>query len=108
MQTRRLMCILNRVHKLKVYAMVDCDPYGIEIAAIVKWGSYANANVGFRSENHYLTNDLSIPDLVWLGLLPSEQTSLALTMNASADLTERDKKKIEAVRQRILIQVAYV
>lgn len=105
MQTRRLMCILNRVHKLKVYALVDCDPYGIEIAAVVKWGSYRNSNDNSGNENYYLTPNLAIPDLVWLGLLPSEQASLSLTLNASAKLTERDQKKLNSVAERIQLQV---
>jgi len=98
MQTRRLMSILNRIYHLKVYALVDCDPYGIEIAAVVKWGSYINSNaIG----DDLWTCDLSVPDLVWLGLLPSEVSSLALTLSASAELNDRDKKKLESVHARI-------
>lgn len=105
MQTRRLICILNKVHQLKVYALVDCDPYGIEIAAVVKWGSYRNSNENTDNENYYLTSDLSVPDLVWLGLLPSEQPSLSLTLNASAPLTDRDRKKLDSVAERIELHV---
>lgn len=99
------MCILNRIHGLKVYALVDCDPYGIEIAAIVKWGSYGNRNVE-NDASFYLTSDLSVPDLVWLGLLPSELPALSLTLNASSPLTERDRKKLESVAARIQLQVS--
>ncbi|ODN02663.1 Meiotic recombination protein SPO11 [Orchesella cincta] len=97
-QTRRLMSILNRIYQLKVYALVDCDPYGIEIAAVVKWGSYINSNaIG----DDMWACDLSVPDLVWLGLLPSEVSSLSLTLNASAELNDRDRKKLESVHARI-------
>lgn len=38
---RKLRDALN----LTVFAFVDCDPYGVEIASVIRWGSFKQASI---------------------------------------------------------------
>lgn len=123
---RKLKDALN----LKVFAFVDCDAYGVEIASVIRWGSYKQASIGkshffcpctkihgrFSHNTIFLfsakcTNDwsiaeeLTVPDLVWLGLLPSEITDLSLHNRAASEMTILDRYKVFKTKQRILSNV---
>jgi meiotic recombination protein SPO11 len=90
---------------LKVFALVDCDPYGVEIASIIRWGSYRQASIAKCTNDLSVAEELTVPDLIWLGLLPSEIGELSLTGRASSVMTPRDKKKVESVKRRISTKV---
>lgn len=98
---RKLKDTLN----LKVFALVDCDPYGIEIAAVIRWGSYAQASIAKCANDPSISEELMIPDLIWLGLLPSDVAELALTYRASTVMSVRDLRKLESVKKRISTKV---
>jgi len=85
--------MLKNSMKMKVFALVDCDPYGIEIAAILKWGGVAQS--GFQ------LNAMIVPDLIWLGLRPSEIMELSLPQTAVAKMNDRDSKKLFCLQTRL-------
>ena len=60
MATRRwLRLLLNQYPRLRVVALVDGDPHGLDILATYKNGSAAMS---------YSAADLCIPELCWLGV----------------------------------------
>jgi len=101
--TRKLIQVLSKMLKIPVLALVDCDPHGIEIAAIVKWGSYGQANLARCTDDIY-AQELIVPDLVWVGLRPSDIDSLNLR-KASVEMNEKDARKLDSVKKRLNGQV---
>ncbi len=101
---RKLRDALN----LKVFAFVDCDAYGIEIASIIRWGSTKQASIANCANDWSIAEELTVPDLVWLGLLPSEIADLSLKYRASSVMSVRDKYKTHLVKQKIMANVSYL
>ncbi|MFH4976037.1 hypothetical protein AB6A40_002746 [Gnathostoma spinigerum] len=57
--TRLFLKLLRERHRLPIFALVDSDPHGIEIAMTYKYGGIKQrAEVG----------NLELPDLIWIGL----------------------------------------
>ncbi|CAB1455871.1 unnamed protein product [Pleuronectes platessa] len=73
------------------FALVDADPHGIEIMCIYKYGS-----VAMSFEAHSLT----VPSVMWLGLLPSDLRRLQVPEDALIPLTERDESKLSSLLKR--------
>ena len=94
--TRRLLSMLVQDLRLPTFALVDGDPYGIEIAAIYKWGTIGLRNTG-RTQ-HF------VPALIWLGILPSELSTLSISSDALVDMNEQDMKKLVSVQNRLARQ----
>ena len=74
--------------KIPIYILVDADPHGIEIMCTYKFGSLAMSH---NSEN------LAVPSMVWLGILPSEIDRLDITTIA---MTKGDEKKATEMLSR--------
>ena len=73
---------------LNFVALVDGDPYGIEIFLGYKYGSLKMA---------YWPEPLALPKLQWIGVFPSEFPKL---QDSLKDLSQRDKKRVEALLKR--------
>ncbi|KAM4610596.1 meiotic recombination protein SPO11 [Polymixia lowei] len=74
-----------------ILALVDADPHGIEIMCIYKYGS-----VAMSFEAHSLT----VPSVMWLGLLPSDLQRLRVPEEALVPLTQRDESKLNSLLKR--------
>ncbi|CAJ1084865.1 meiotic recombination protein SPO11 [Xyrichtys novacula] len=74
-----------------VFALVDADPHGMEIMCVYKYGS-----VAMSFEAHSLT----VPSVMWLGLLPSDLQRLRVPEDALIPLTKRDESKLESLLKR--------
>ncbi|KAJ8016224.1 hypothetical protein DPEC_G00004970 [Dallia pectoralis] len=77
--------------RIPVFALVDADPHGIEIMCIYKYGS-----VAMSFEAHSLT----VPSVMWLGLLPSDLQRLGVPEEALIPLTQRDMSKLTSLKKR--------
>ncbi|XP_062282844.1 meiotic recombination protein SPO11 [Scomber scombrus] len=76
---------------IPIFALVDADPHGIEIMCIYKYGS-----VAMSFEAHSLT----VPSVMWLGLLPSDLQRLRVPEVALIPLTKRDESKLNSLLER--------
>ncbi|XP_062315209.1 meiotic recombination protein SPO11 isoform X2 [Osmerus eperlanus] len=76
---------------IPIFALVDADPHGIEIMCIYKYGS-----VAMSFEAHSLT----VPSVMWLGLLPSDLQRLRVPEDALIPLTHRDENKLSSLLKR--------
>ncbi|XP_044068473.1 meiotic recombination protein SPO11 isoform X2 [Siniperca chuatsi] len=76
---------------IPIFALVDADPHGIEIMCIYKYGS-----VAMSFEAHSLT----VPSVMWLGLLPSDLQRLRVPEAALIPLTKRDESKLSSLLKR--------
>ncbi|KAM9856208.1 5-aminolevulinate synthase, non-specific, mitochondrial-like [Aulostomus maculatus] len=76
---------------IPIFALVDADPHGIEIMCIYKYGS-----VAMSFEAHSLT----VPSVMWLGLLPSDLERLRVPEDALIPLTKTDESKLDSLLKR--------
>ncbi|XP_015235623.1 meiotic recombination protein SPO11 [Cyprinodon tularosa] len=76
---------------IPIFALVDADPHGIEIMCIYKYGS-----VAMSFEAHSLT----VPSVMWLGLLPSDLQRLRIPAESLIPLTKRDESKLNSLMKR--------
>ncbi|XP_067303473.1 meiotic recombination protein SPO11 [Pseudorasbora parva] len=79
---------------IPVFALVDADPYGIEIMCNYKYGS-----LSMSFEAHSLT----VPSVLWLGLLPSDIQRYKVPEEAIIPFSQADEKKINSLRMRSCI-----
>ncbi|CAO1378646.1 unnamed protein product [Diamesa serratosioi] len=86
--TRLLLKKMIMMLQIPIYILVDADPHGIEIMCTYKYGSLAMSH---NSEN------LAVPSMVWLGILPSEIDSLDIT---TIPMSKRDEKKATDMMKR--------
>ena len=80
--TRRVVCLLWRLLRVPILALVDGDPHGFEIMCTYRFGSLKLA---------YDSLSLACPQMRWLGLRPSDPD---LDLIASQPLTKTDHKKL--------------
>lgn len=97
--------------KCPIYVLVDADPYGIEIMLTYRHGSKVNffflhycfgtakkLNSFFHLQNlSFLSDDLAIPSIQWIGVYPSEIKNLNLQ---SLPLTKDDVYRINDMIKR--------
>ncbi|KAI8817375.1 Spo11/DNA topoisomerase VI subunit A [Fimicolochytrium jonesii] len=78
---------------IPIYALVDCDPHGLEIFLCYKSGSKAMA---FDRDN------LACPSLHWLGVRPSDWSNprYGIDTEALLPLTPRDRRKALGMLKR--------
>ncbi|TNM86884.1 hypothetical protein fugu_007114 [Takifugu bimaculatus] len=76
---------------IPIFALVDADPHGIEIMSIYKYGS-----VAMSFEAHSLT----VPSVMWLGLLPSDLQRLRVPQDVLLPLTKTDECKLASLLKR--------
>ncbi|XP_041358790.1 meiotic recombination protein SPO11-like isoform X2 [Gigantopelta aegis] len=84
MGTRMLLRALRDRFQLPMFALVDADPHGVEIMAVYKFGSKAQA-----AENCFL----AVPEIRWLGVLPSDIQRLNLQEDTLISMTKKDMDK---------------
>ncbi|XP_056279019.1 meiotic recombination protein SPO11 isoform X2 [Pseudoliparis swirei] len=74
-----------------VFALVDADPHGIEIMCIYKYGS---VSMSFEARS------LTVPSLMWLGLLPTDLKRLRVPEDSLIPLTRTDESKLCSLLKR--------
>ncbi|GJE94903.1 DNA topoisomerase IV alpha subunit [Phanerochaete sordida] len=91
--TRQLVSTLseNLPHSVPIIALVDCDPYGLDIMSVYKYGS---ASMTHENES------LVAPRVTWGGLRSSDISTLGLTRDAMILLTKHDHKKALSILRR--------
>jgi meiotic recombination protein SPO11 len=91
--TRRFVALCNQAN-FRILGIADCDPFGIEIMAIYKWGSMCH----IREQEK-----LAAPKLEWVGLKPEhlgDDDSISFG-GPKAPLLPIDVRKINSVIQRL-------
>nr|QKZ25642.1 meiotic recombination protein SPO11 [Cyprinus carpio] len=76
---------------IPVFALVDADPYGIEIMCIYKYGSRSLA---------FEAHSLAVPSVLWLGLLPSDIQRYRVPEETLIPFSQADESKINSLRTR--------
>ncbi|XP_036390038.1 meiotic recombination protein SPO11 [Megalops cyprinoides] len=76
---------------IPIFALVDADPHGIEIMCIYKYGS---VSMSFEAHN------LTVPSVMWLGLLPSDIERLKVPKEALIPFKKKDESKLSSLRKR--------
>uniref|UniRef100_A0A3Q3ANT4 DNA topoisomerase (ATP-hydrolyzing) n=1 Tax=Kryptolebias marmoratus TaxID=37003 RepID=A0A3Q3ANT4_KRYMA len=74
-----------------IFALVDADPHGIEIMCIYKYGSVA---MSFEARS------LTVPSVMWLGLLPSDLQRFGLHIHDFLLPSPRDESKLSSLLLR--------
>ena len=85
LSSRQLVYRLSTELQLPVLILTDCDPYGVEIGLIYKYGSLAMT---------WMPERLAVPCSVWLGLLPSDIAKLEIGETSMNPLSRDDFKKL--------------
>ncbi|KAF7114414.1 hypothetical protein RHSIM_RhsimUnG0086200 [Rhododendron simsii] len=75
----RLLCLETN---LPVLGLMDCDPYGLKILSVYKYGSIDMA---------YDSNHLTTPGILWLGLRPSDLETYHLPQDMYTNLVDDDR-----------------
>ncbi|XP_078051345.1 meiotic W68 [Augochlora pura] len=86
--TRMLVKLLAERMALPVYALVDADPFGVDIMCVYRFGSASLSNQ---------EECLACPNVRWLGVHPSELVGLGVN---TVPLTEYDLSKLNAIEGR--------
>ena len=89
--TRQLVHILSSQLGLPIMIMTDCDPYGLDICMMYKYGSLAMA---------WAAEHLAVPTSVWLGLLPSDISRLSIMPSSMKLHSAQDRKKMMDLSSR--------
>lgn len=85
---RRLLKRLNEEHKLPIYCLLDCDPWGHYIYSVIKQGSISLA---FESER------LAIPGAKFLGIRSIDYQRCGLSDDVQIMLNDNDKKRANEI-----------
>lgn len=86
--TRLFLKKLLEHKNIKVYCLVDGDPYGIHIMTIYRYGS--------RALDH-VREQISCPQVRWIGITPSEMKKLNLPMTT---LSEFDRNALNKLLEK--------
>ncbi len=79
--TRMFLKLLVRELKLPVFALVDSDPFGVHIMLVYAVGS---------KRMSYETPFLTIPDIKWLGVRPSDLDKYGIPKTVRIPMTPKD------------------
>ena len=79
--TRMFLKLLVKELKLPVFALVDSDPFGLHIMLVYAVGS---------KRMSYETPFLTIPDIKWLGVRPSDLEKYNIPKTARIPMTKKD------------------
>lgn len=88
--SRAFLNFLAKNLKIPILALTDADPHGIEILCSYKFGCQTTA---------YEEPYLAVPQMRWLGLLPSDVIQLSLESN-TVPLSPMDLRKIDSLIKR--------
>ena len=94
--TRQLVHLLSSQFKLPVLILTDCDPYGLEIFFMYKYGSLAMS---------WAAEPLAVSSSVWLGLLPSELSVLDIGNSSMKPHSDMDTRKMMEMSKREYLQL---
>ncbi len=86
MATRMFIKKLYEELKIPVLGFLDADPYGLDILRVYSIGSKA---LSFESV------ELAVPDIRWLGLLPSDIEEYQISKSVLIKMTENDIKRAD-------------
>ncbi|XP_062010667.1 DNA topoisomerase 6 subunit A-like [Rosa rugosa] len=90
--SRSFLNVLSEKFKIPVYGLFDCDPAGIEILSVYAAGSY---NKSYDSVN------LTCPDMMWLGVWPSDLHALKIPCK---DLTSEEIRKVNTLLEEDFVK----
>ena len=93
--TRQLVYLLSSKFLLPVLVLTDCDPYGLEIFLMYKYGSLAMS---------WAAEPLAVSTSVWLGLLPSELSTLDIGNSSMRPHSDLDNRKMMEMSKREYLQ----
>ena len=93
--TRQLVYKLNTDLQLPVFLLTDCDPYGVEIALVYKFGSLAMT---------WAPERLAVPSSILLGLLPSDIAKIGLPDSSMKQMSGDDFSKLQDLHCRPYIR----
>ncbi|RZF41117.1 hypothetical protein LSTR_LSTR002749 [Laodelphax striatellus] len=88
LNTRHMLKMLWVKLEIPVLALVDCDPHGIEIMLVYRFGSLSQSQFG---------EILAVPSMKWLGVQPRDVINLQIP---SIPLTIEEKRNLEAMCER--------
>jgi meiotic recombination protein SPO11 len=86
MATRMFIKRIYDELKLPILGFLDADPYGLDILRVYSIGSKA---LSFESV------ELAVPDIRWLGLLPSDIEEYQIPKSVLIKMTDNDNKRAE-------------
>ena len=89
--TRQLVYRLATELLLPVMLLTDCDPYGMDIGLMYKFGSLAMS---------WCAESLAVPSSVWLGLLPSDVRLFGIGKQSTKPFSPEDWKKVVDISKR--------
>ncbi|XP_022203440.2 meiotic recombination protein SPO11 isoform X2 [Nilaparvata lugens] len=88
LNTRHMLRVLWKKLEIPVFALVDCDPHGIEIMLVYRFGSLSQSQFG---------EILAVPSMKWLGVQPRDVIDLHIP---SIPLTIEEKRNLEVMCDR--------
>lgn len=89
--TRVFLNFLWSKLNIPILALTDADPHGFEIVCCYKFGCYQSAYEGPNA---------AIPQMRWLGLLPSDVAKLSIPESKTLPQTDIDRRKIISLLSR--------
>jgi meiotic recombination protein SPO11 len=94
--TRMFLSRITNELKIPVLGFVDADPYGLKILSVYMSGS---KNMSYDSAS------LTTPDIMWLGLRPSDLDKYNLPEQCRLDMTENDiKTGLELMKEDFIMK----
>ncbi|KAF7639335.1 TP6A_N domain-containing protein [Meloidogyne graminicola] len=92
--TRRFLAYLSsQLPNISMFILTDADPYGVEIFLTYKYGS---------DRTWIESGGVTLPNLKWIGLLPSDANNLPIPGNQLLSLTNSDKRRINKLSNKVL------
>ncbi|NHJ00860.1 MAG: hypothetical protein EAX86_01905 [Candidatus Heimdallarchaeota archaeon] len=95
MATRMFIKQIYETLQLPILGFLDADPYGLDILRVYSIGSKA---LSFESV------ELAVPDIRWLGLLPSDIKEYAIPKSVLIKMTENDMKRADDLLQEDFVK----
>ena len=94
--TRQLVRMLSVTYfNLPVLVLTDCDPYGLDIFLMYKFGSLAMT---------WAAEALNVSTAVWLGMTPSDILSLEIARDSTRPHSQHDVKRMMDLSKREYLQ----
>jgi meiotic recombination protein SPO11 len=95
MATRMFIKKIHEELQIPILGFLDADPYGLDILRVYSIGSKA---LSFESV------ELAVPDIRWLGLLPSDIKEYSIPNSVLIRMTENDMKRAEDLLQEDFVK----
>jgi len=95
--TRYFVKMLQDIFNIPILGLFDCDPYGLLIMQIYKYGSRIAS---------YDASSMAICNLKWLGIRPSDM--MRIPSSCLMDLTEKDQTILMGIRKQYYTESAWI